>query len=240
MSPPSTPDRRTTVNTLQVQLAESTLTPPSGSPYTIGQAQSHISSGRLGSRITWTRASPLALLEESTETYDVAVLAHCVWYFSSPDVIAQTLRLLTTRAKKICIAEWGLSASSPGAYVHVLAVLAEAALECRKPTSVSNVRTVVSPAQIKELAAGAGLVLDSEGFITPGEGVHDGGWEVVAVVDKGFEDQINQYVKDERERSVVLALRDATATGYAQLIGRKAVLPMDVWAGVFSVASATS
>ncbi|KIP07881.1 hypothetical protein PHLGIDRAFT_29844 [Phlebiopsis gigantea 11061_1 CR5-6] len=211
-----------------------------GSPYTLGQAQSHLSSGRLGSRITWKQASPLTFLEESTETYDVAVLAHCLWYFSSPEVIAQTLRLLAARAKKVCIAEWSLSTSTPGAQAHLLAVLTQASLECRKTETTSNVRTVVAPVRIKELAASAGLVLDHEGLVTPGEGVRDGGWEAGTVVSKAFEAEVQESVKDERERSVVLALRDATVTSVAKLGGAKNVMPMDVWAGVLSVAGATS
>ena len=213
-----------------------TLAMSLGSPFTLGQAQGHLSSGRLGDRITWKQANPLTFLEESVETYDVAVLAHCLWYFSSPAVIAKTLQLLSSRAKKVCIAEWSLSASTDHSSAHVLAVLAQAALECRKAESESNVRTVVSPLRIKELAAGSGWTLEQETSLSPGPGVRDGVWEASAVVSPSFEEAANDHVLDGRERGVVLALRDAVATSVVQLGGTKNVTAMDVWIGVFSSA----
>lgn len=206
-----------------------------GSPFTLGQAQGHLSSGRLGNRITWKQANPLTFLEESTETYDVAVLAHCLWYFSSPEVISQTLRLLSSRARKICIAEWSLSASQDRSNAHLLAVLTQSALECRKVESESNVRTVVSPARIKELAEDLRLTLEHELLLTPGPGVRDGVWEAGAVISTSFEEEVKSCVEDKKERSVVLALRDATAASVVSVGGVKNVLPMDVWTGVFSL-----
>ncbi|GJE99958.1 S-adenosyl-L-methionine-dependent methyltransferase [Phanerochaete sordida] len=214
-----------------------------GSPYTLGQAQAHLSEGRLGPRITWVQATPLEFLRTNNDVpqYDVAVLAHCLWYFASPPLIAQTLRLLGTRAKKICIAEWSLNtAETHPAHAHVLAVLAQAALECRKDpeASLSNVRTVVSPTRIKELAAASGLKVEREGVVTPGPGVFDGRWEALRVLGDEFVQEINDFVKDEREKSVVLALRDAAVASVARLEnGVKGVRSMDTWVCVASSAA---
>lgn len=178
----------------------------------------------------------MQLLQEDSTQYDVAVLAHCLWYFSSTDAITETLRLVSTRAKKICIAEWSLSMAPARPHnTHVLAVLAQAALECRKVKSESNVRTVVSPAGIKSLARDAGLVLERECTVTPAATVRDGVWETTAVVAADFEMAVQEHVKDGRERALVLALRDATVSSVAGVEGgAKAVLPMDVWTGVFT------
>ncbi|KJA20156.1 hypothetical protein HYPSUDRAFT_78462 [Hypholoma sublateritium FD-334 SS-4] len=212
--------------------------PGYGSPYTVHEAQQHISSTALGPRISWVASDPLNFLpEDSTEPkYDVGVLAHSLWYFSSPLTIRTTLQRLRSLCKRVYIAEWALSASSAPAYPHVLAALTQASLECRKLETVSNVRTVVSSAAIRKLAEDAGLKIVSEGVVVPKAGLKDGFWEVCAVTSQRFLQQIEDKVKDEREKAVVIALRDATLRSLEGLEGgRKAVLSMDVWCGSLSV-----
>ncbi|KZT51284.1 S-adenosyl-L-methionine-dependent methyltransferase [Calocera cornea HHB12733] len=212
-----------------------------GSPYTLGQAQSHLSSGPLGPRIQWVQASPLQYLSSlpaprpsSPAAFDVAVLAHCLFYFTSPSLIQSTFAALKGHAKRMCVAEWSLVASEREAQPHVLAVLAQAALECRKPSSSSNVRTVLSPKRIKALAEAAGWALESEASVLPGPDVLDGQWEVSAVMSPRFESQVGEAVKDERERGVVEAMRDAVAAALEGVDGGvKGVRAMDAWVGVF-------
>lgn len=164
----------------------------------------------------------------------MAVLTHCLWYFASPDQISQTLKLLAGRAKKICVAEWSLLASDPKAYPHVLATLAQAACECRKQETTSNVRTVVSPRAIKEIAGTVGLELQTEATLTPDAGVLDGRWEVSAALSGDFEAEIGEFVQEGRERGVLFAMRDALQASVASIGGAKAIMSMDVWAGVFA------
>ncbi|TFK75149.1 SAM-dependent methyltransferas-like protein [Pluteus cervinus] len=215
--------------------------PGYGSPYTVHEAQKHISSGPLGPRVTFVHADPLLFLpaEDAVITepkYDIAILAHCLWYFSSPSVISSTLRRLRAICKRIYIAEWSLSATLPTAQPHVYAVLTQGSLECRKTDTESNVRTVVSPAAIKELAEKAGLKVVSEASVTPREGLLDGKWEVDAVSDKDFVGEVEKNVTNERERAVVFALRDAMLRSLDAAGGRKNVTSMDVWCGVFEKA----
>ncbi|KAK8023797.1 SAM-dependent methyltransferase [Apiospora rasikravindrae] len=100
---------------------------------------------------------------------------------------------------------------TPSAQPHVLAALTQAALECRKPSasSDSNVRTVLGPKRLTELALAAGWQLESESRVQCGEGVLDGQWEVAACLSSSFEKEVEEQVGDERERAVVLASRDA-------------------------------
>ncbi|KAF9002912.1 S-adenosyl-L-methionine-dependent methyltransferase [Cyathus striatus] len=210
-----------------------------GSPYTVEQAQNHISTTTHGKRITWIRGEPLSLLPTSSQEpkYDIAVLAHCLWYFSSPSIITSILERLSTLSKTIYIAEWSLSTSLPEAQSHVFAALTQASLECRKSNSDSNVRTVVSPAGIKELAEKAGLKLVREGVITPNADVHDGKWEVGAVKSKSFLQEVEESVKDEREKAMVYALRDALLSSLEKVEGgTKGVRSMNVWCGAFEKA----
>jgi hypothetical protein len=212
-----------------------------GAPYTLGQAQHHISQGPLGRRILWVQQSPLEYLSSlslssptSTPAFDAAVLAHSLWYFSTPSLIQSTFRALRQHSKRLLIAEWSLLATHPLAQPHVLAVLAQAALECRKSKSVSNVRTVLAPKRITELALAAGWHLESETRVPSGEGLMDGQWEVSACISPSFEREVKEQVSDERERAVVIALRDACEASLEGVEGgSKGVRAMDVWVASF-------
>lgn len=211
-----------------------------GSPYTLGQAQSHISRGPLGERITWVQQSPHDYLSANppnyTEIFDATVLAHCLWYFTSPSLIQSTFRFIRQHSKRLLLAEWALAATNPSAQPHVLAALAQGALECRKTSgdSTSNIRTVLSPKRIVDLALAAGWTLATETHIEAGQGLLDGQWEVAACLSPSFNKQVENHVSDERERSVVYALQDACEASLNVVQGdRKGVNSMDVWVASF-------
>jgi len=116
----------------------------------------------------------------------------------------------------------------------VLAALSQAALECRKADSESNVRIVLAPKRLVELALTAGWRVEGENRIQVGEGLLDGQWEVSACLSSHFEKEVEEHVMDERERNVVLALRDACAASLEAVPeGRKGVKSMDVWVASF-------
>ncbi|KAG9949409.1 S-adenosyl-L-methionine-dependent methyltransferase, partial [Aureobasidium melanogenum] len=207
-----------------------------GAPYTLSQAQGHISQGPLGKRITWVQTSPLEYLSSLPDgkIFDAAVLAHCLWYFPSPSLILDTFRALKQHTKRLLLAEWSLVATHPSAQPHVLASLTQAALECRKPTSTSNVRTVLSPKRLTQLAISAGWKLETERLVQPTEGLLDGEWEVSACLSASFEKEVEEKVSDERERGVVFALKDACEASLKGVQGgKKGVRAMDVWVASF-------
>jgi len=206
-----------------------------GAPFTLGQAQAHLSSGRLGPQISWHRADPLVFLESAaSETqYDVAILALCTWYFASPSVLTQILKALISRAKRVCIAEWSLIASTPSAYPHVLATLAQATVESNNPASTSNVRTIFSPTSIIHSALSSGWALKVERKFQPAKGTLDGRWEVAPVVGEKYVKEAERLIKDEKARSVAIALRDAVVASVETVGGIKEVDSMDVWCGEF-------
>jgi SAM-dependent methyltransferase len=218
-----------------------------GSPYTLGQAQGHISQGPLGRRITWVQQSPLDYLSFLSSTcstlspptserkaFDATVLAHSLWYFSSPSLVLSTFRAAKQHSKRLLLAEWSLVATQPSSQPHVLAVLAQAALECRKPQSISNVRTVLSPKRVIELALAAGWQLETEACVESGEGLLDGQWEVSACLSSSFEREVKEQVNDEREQGLVFALRDACRASLESLLeGQKGVRGMNTWIASF-------
>ncbi|KAI0063528.1 S-adenosyl-L-methionine-dependent methyltransferase [Artomyces pyxidatus] len=208
-----------------------------GSPFTLGQAQAHLSAGRLGSRITWKQAEPIALLEADDTQYDAAVLAICIWYFNTPTLLRDTLAALAKRVRTVYIAEWSLSSPLQTAQTHVLAALTQAALEAHNPAPHSNIRIAASPVVIRAQAAASGWALQSEGTITPADHILDGRWETMEVQGERFLKQIHELIPDERQRTVVLSLRDATLASLESDGGIKKVKSMDVWCATFTRSS---
>lgn len=80
----------------------------------------------------------------------------------------------------------------------------------------------------------AGWQLESETRGQPGERLAHGRWEVAACLDDDFVREMELQVSDEREREVVLALRDACGASLECVEGgRKGVRAMDVWVAGF-------
>lgn len=184
--------------------------------------------------MTFVQQDPLAFLAQTTETYTSAVLSLCIWYISSPEYLGQLFHALASRVSRICIAEYALTASDPRSTPHVLAALAQAALECHKPVSSSNIRTILSHPAIRDAAVEGGFVLNREHIMTPVEGMLDGSWEVGAVMAGEWLDAVHANVKDQREKAVVIAMRDAVKANLDILkIKEQRVRTMDIWASVF-------
>lgn len=210
-----------------------------GSPFTLGQAQAHLTQegAPLHGRISWKQADPLKFLAEDDTKYDISVLVLCTWYFSSSEVLANTLTALAKRVSRICIAEWSLSSAT--ADTHILAVLAQAALERHDPNSSSNIRTLFSPGAIKSAAKETGWSVEKESTFPPRDHVLDGKWEVGAVTwesedgTDGFLPKVQKFVKDQKDKSVIYALRDAMMSSLERVGGSKGVKSMDVWCASF-------
>ncbi|OJT10830.1 hypothetical protein TRAPUB_12642 [Trametes pubescens] len=208
-----------------------------GSPFTLGQAQAHLKASSLGPRIDFVQADPLDFLRGTTEHYTTAVMAQCTWYFATPQVVSDILAALLARADRVCISEYSLTAADYRAVPHVLSTLAQASLECRKPISTSNVRTVLSPDRLRNAAVAAGFVVQNETILSAPDGMLDGKWEVGWVLSDKFLGEVESVVKDEKEKSVVLAARDSVQGAYGILKGRgESVRTMDIWVATFAAA----
>lgn len=212
---------------------------------TVSQAQANLKSKPQLQNLSFRLGCPLADLLDVK--YDVAVLLHCIYYFPSADILAKTLKDLHPKVDTICIAEYALEISNPAQQPHLLAVLAQQALEALKTMgeSQSNVQTVLSPRAITALANTCGWDLVGQQTITPDESLQDGKWEVGTVYSKGWMNEVDMVLSrgDDtgRHRSHMAAAQDAVVAAVDKLgsegaegvKGMARVRTMDVWCAVF-------
>jgi SAM-dependent methyltransferase len=204
--------------------------PDYGAPFTLAQAQSHLSAGPLGPLITFHRADPVEFLAANPdENWDVAVLAHCIWYFPSPETLGQILSALQGRVARVCLAEWALHATEPAATAHVLAALTRAAFEAHRVGSTENIQMVVSPGVVKGVAGEVGWKIEREGTVVPKAELSDGFWETGTVVDKEFADDVEKEISEGRVKAALTSARDATIAAAVSAGGVDKVRSMDVW-----------
>lgn len=68
----------------------------------------------------------------------------------------------------------------------------------------------------------------------PVEGLEDGGWEVWSVRDTAFVQEVEEMIKDEREKAVIMAMRDSVLASAQAVKDRGEKLStMDVWVASF-------
>lgn len=206
-----------------------------GAPCTLGEAQAKLSTSEVGERITWHQAEPEEFLTDAAATggmWDVAVLAHCIWYFSSLDTLRGIMNTLRGRVGSVCIAEYALHATKPEAVPHVLAVLARGMLEAHKETSKENIRSLLSRRAIEDVVEWCGWQLHHSGTVVPGEGLLDGYWEFQTVRRGEFVDEVIRSVGDERTKQALFSAKEATIVSESVLNGTR-VRTMDVWFAVY-------
>ena len=206
--------------------------PDYGAPFTLAQAQGHLSQGPVGDRITWHNAEPDAWLAKTDGSWDYVVLAHCIWYFASPGVLKSMLAALKGRAGKLLVAEYALTATERAAAPHVTAAIARATLEALHKDTEANIRCLLAPESIKAVAGESGWSLDREEIVVPGQGLMDGSWEVGTVKSKSFLAEVDKYIEDPTLRTALVSSREAVVGAVALLKGEK-VRTMDVWVSRF-------
>ncbi|CAG7561779.1 unnamed protein product [Fusarium equiseti] len=201
-----------------------------GAPYTLGQAQDHITNGEMGDRVTfWQRKLEDFLQETGDKKWDCAVLVHCIWYLDSEETLTSMLKALKGRVDRLCIAEYSMQASSLAAVPHVLAAFAQATLAAHHPESEANIRCLLTPTEIKRIADQVGWNLEEETIIVPDEKLQDGKWEVGGVKSAEFHQDVEKYVKDTKVKTLLRGQREAVLRANDQLAGAKP-RTMDVWA----------
>ena len=131
-------------------------------------------------------------------------------------------------------------ASQPEQLPHVVTALLLATIEAkRKVPSLHNIRTILSPAQIKQNVNELGeFSLARETTASSGDS-YDGRWEVGYLLGQR-EKLLDEMRKDEvveKELAAMVAMFDSVKAGVDGLGGdSKKVKTMDWWGGVFETA----
>ena len=207
--------------------------PDYGSPFTLAQAQAHLSAGPIGNRISWYNAEPVKFLSDNPEKkWDFVVLAHCIWYFDGPDTLDNMLVALKGRAAKLLVAEYALTAREKAAVPHVMAAIARATLEAHNKGTEANIRCLLGPLNIKEAAVKCGWTIENEEIVVPDVALLDGAWEIGTVKSKWFLEEIDKHITDVTLKTTLLSAREAVIGAVGLLDGEK-VKTMDVWVSRF-------
>lgn len=155
------------------------IAPPDyGSPMTVGEAAAKLKASPLGSRIRMDYGIDVLSDEVGFEDneFDFVVLSHCSWYLKSFEELAAILTKVRRWARKLCFAEWDMGVDEPEQLAHYMAVLIQSQVECYKMNSFSNVRTLFTPEDIRELASEAGWTVSRQTAVHSPE-MHDARWE---------------------------------------------------------------
>ncbi|PSR80313.1 SAM-dependent methyltransferase [Coniella lustricola] len=211
--------------------------PPNyGSPFTLAQAQGHISASKIGDRVTWHRASLDEYLRAETpeKRWDVAVLSHSIWYFKSQDTLVDILKALRAKVSTVCLAEYALRATERAAMPHLLAAIARGTLEAHKTNSSQNIQTLFSPDAIRDIAEATGWRLEKDAMLVPEQGLLDGSWETGSVLGSGFTKDVNE-ITDSKVRLALQAMQSSVKAAIATADCAKKIRTMDVWVAAFEV-----
>jgi hypothetical protein len=204
-------------------------------------AQAHVRASPVGHQITFVQADPIAYLSGGAggQTFDFIVFGYSIWYFSSPDILKDTLQAARQHVRGVLIAEYSLSASLLAQVPHLLTALAANALESfRGEESKRNIRCALSPRQITAFAADAGWALAKEEIATPLVKQADARNEAEMVLNpqRLFRKDLDEVVSrtDPKIGIMLRTMLDAVAASVGNLErGLESARNMDVWIARF-------
>ena len=158
-----------------VDIAPSTY----GCPITVGEAAEYLQASTLGQQILMEYEvdvlSPETHFPESS--FDIIVLSHCSWYLKSSEELKEILIKIRKWGKRLCFAEWDPRIKTIEQLPHLLATLIQAQYEAYKENSSANIRTLITPNDVKTITQEAGwIITDEKSFSSPD--LQDGRWEV--------------------------------------------------------------
>ncbi|KAJ5503319.1 hypothetical protein N7463_006193 [Penicillium fimorum] len=215
--------------------------PDYGSPYTMGETQEHIRKSILGPRITFqctdTRSFLASLDKQPSTVIDSAVLCHSLWYFHD-DKAAHSLfaTLADFKIARIYLAEYSYSSSQENQGPHVLAAKAQASFHaCKTPCEPGlreqNVRAGLNQRSILKAVEDAGFAVAREGYLTPGEDLLEGHFEVDYVLGELFQQRLKEEnLRDDQEAEIQALIQQLRSeTERLRSMGISTMGSMDVW-----------
>ncbi|WP_238404085.1 class I SAM-dependent methyltransferase [Paenibacillus paridis] len=177
--------------------------PDYGGPITLGQAADHLKKSKLGKQVQIHFEVDILSPEVdfADKEFDFIVLSHCSWYFKSAQQFAETLKKCRKWGKQLAFAEWDARITRMEQYPHLLAILLQAQYECFKENSLSNVRTLFTADDVRQLAEAAGWRVTRENSLAS-EKLQDGGWEVAGFL-HGYYEELDSSVMPDKLKSLI-------------------------------------
>lgn len=173
--------------------------PGYGAPVTVGQSARHLLDGPLGSRISM-RFETDVLTDDVGTGYDVVVLAHCSWYFTSAGLLEQTLEKARELGTRLCFAEWDPQPAHPDQIPHLLAVLAQDRIA---GDTDLNVRAPITRATLLEALERTGWQVETIGDVDT-SALQDADWEIGIALDEAPDGLAKELLRQSaRERGNV-------------------------------------
>lgn len=161
--------------------------PDYGAPMTLDEARDELMISSLGNRIHMEFKVDILNSDFNfdDDEFDCIVMSHCSWYFATGDELMRVLQKVKPWGKKLCFAEWDITPILPEQVPHYMAVTIQAHSECYKlpGTSDNNIRTLLSPSDIKKLITTAGWsinIKDETTLYSPD--LMDCRWEIINVL----------------------------------------------------------
>lgn len=153
--------------------------PDYGSPITLGEAYEHLKKSVIGNQITIDFGVDILSdkVNYADNSFDFIVLSHCSWYLESNEELTNIMNKVRKWGKQLCFAEWDLRVQYPEQLPHFTAALIQAQCECFKENSLSNIRTLFTLSDIRNIAENTGWDVKDEISIYSSE-LQDGKWEI--------------------------------------------------------------
>ncbi len=168
--------------------------PDYGAPITLGDSARYLQQSALGKQIKMEfNVDVLAEdVDFPEDSFDAIVFSHCSWYLKSFEELEAILKKVRKWGKSLCFAEWDARIQTIEQYPHFLAVLIQSQYECFKESSLSNIRTLFTPADVKRLAERAGWTITNEQSLHSPQ-LQDAQWEIAMTLDD-YKEEISQLV----------------------------------------------
>ena len=157
--------------------------PNYGAPVTLGDSARYLQQSKLGKQLKIE--FDVDVLDVNVDfpenSYDYIIFSHCSWYLKSFAELEALLKKIRPWGKMLCFAEWDSRIKRIEQHPHFLAVLIQSQYESFKESSLSNVRTLFTPMDVRRIAESAGWTITDEQSIDSPQ-LQDGEWEIEMVV----------------------------------------------------------
>lgn len=154
-----------------------------GSPLTLKQATDYILKSKVGSRINFQFETNV-VSDNFTGEYDVAILSHSLFYFSSDEEILSLFTKLRKICTRICVADWDLDFTTPSQSTHAQAILLQVLFAKYNDTN-HNIQTLITKEIISNLLIQAGWTI-SDKMTVDAKDLDDSKWEVAVSKELDF------------------------------------------------------